>query len=108
MTVSKRNKYGAIKTTINGEKFDSKGEARYWLVLQDRLRKGEIMNLKRQIRFPLEVNGKKVCDYIADFTYTENGVFVVDDYKGKVTDLFRIKAKLFEVIYGYKIRITKK
>ncbi len=104
----KRNKYGAIKTQIGDLKFDSKGEAEYWRVLVDRQAKGEIMNLKRQIRFPLEVNGKKICEYIADFTYTEKGVFVVDDFKGRVTDVFRIKAKLFEAIYGYKIRITKK
>ena len=40
------NKYNAVKTTIDGIKFDSKKEAKYYLYLKDKLEKGEIYNLE--------------------------------------------------------------
>ena len=104
--MKKRNKYGAIKTAYYGITFDSKGEAERYLKLREMQNEKKIINLKMQQKFPLEVNGKKVCDYIADFTYTEHGEFIVEDFKGVLTDLFRLKAKLFEAIYGFKIRIS--
>ena len=70
---------------------------------------GEIRNLERQVRFPIIVNGVKVCTYIADFTYEELGGVVVEDVKSEFTQkdaLFRLKAKLLRVVLGIDIRIT--
>lgn len=104
----RKNKYGAIKTTLDGMKFDSLGEAKHYSDLKIRLLAKEITDLKTQVKFPLNSGGKHICDYIADFTYYENGTLVVDDYKGVSTAVFRIKAKLFEAIYGFPIRISGK
>lgn len=101
-----RNKYGAIKTKIDGITFASKGEALRYRDLKIMERGYIIKHLKLQEKFPIKVNDKLICNYIADFTYFENGVYVVEDFKGISTPIFRIKAKLFEAIYGYKIRIT--
>ncbi len=104
----KRHKYGAKKCVYNGIAFDSMGERDHYFLLLDKQKNKEISNLKLQVKFPLEVNGVKICDFIADFTYTENRLFVVDDFKGILTDVFRLKAKLFKAIYGYDIRISKR
>ena len=103
----RRNKFGAIPTLIDGIRFDSKGEAKHYADLKYRVMAKEISDLKLQVRFPLEVNGKLICTYIADFTYMEDGKFVVSDFKGIRTPVFNIKAKLFEALNGYKIRISK-
>lgn len=102
------NKYGAVKTTVDGIKFDSKGESVMWFTLKNRERAGEITDLKRQIPYKLEVNGILVCKYIADYEYIENGALVTADYKGVITKDFALKAKLFKAIYGRDILIIKK
>lgn len=102
------NKYGAVKTTVDGMRFDSKGECKVWFALKLRERAGEISNLQRQVLYRLEINGVLVCKYIADYEYIENGALVTADYKGMVTAEFRLKAKLFKAIHGRDILIIKK
>lgn len=103
-----RNKFGARSVETADGRFDSKGELRRWHDLKLLERGGVITNLKRQVPFPLVVNGTKVCDYRADFTYRDvDGHEVVEDFKGVVTKEFRIKARLFEAIHGRPILITR-
>lgn len=105
-----RNKYGAVRTTIHGETFHSKREALHWLVLLQRERAGEITNIKRQVRYQLNVAGDHICDYVADFTYTENHPgkgFVVVDVKGYETPEYKIKRALFRAIFGFEITEVK-
>lgn len=102
------NKYGAIKTTVDGVTFDSKGECKGWFALRIREMAGEISDLKRQVVYKLEVNGVLVCKYVADYEYIENGQLVTADYKGVITKDFALKAKLFRAIHGRDILIIKK
>lgn len=96
---SSRNKFNAVKTIVDGIKFDSKKEANYYIVLKERLRKGEISCLKRQVNFDLHgVAGKKVCTMRIDFTYREGGKLIADEVKSTRTaklPAYRIKQKLF-------------
>lgn len=92
--------------TVHGW-FDSKGELSRWLFLLDCEKRGQIEDLRRQVTYPLEVNGEKVCDYVADFVYSKKGFVFVEDFKGMITDVFRLKAKLFRAVYGYDIRVVK-
>lgn len=69
-------------------------------------RTGLISNLKRQVRFIIAVNGHKICTYIADFTYTENGIEVTEDVKGYPTPEYRLKKKLMLAVHGVEIRET--
>lgn len=103
---SGKSKYRNQKTIIEGIQFDSKKEAARYKDLVLLVKAGKISELQLQQTFPIVVNGKKVCKYIADFTYIENGKLVVEDTKGMRTPLFKLKAKLFEAIYGYKITLT--
>jgi hypothetical protein len=103
------SKMGNKITEVDGVNFHSKKEADRWLVLRELEKRGRVRDLKRQVRFPLDVNGYIVTTYIADFTYIEVGQgeqYVVEDTKGFRTDLYKLKAKLFEAVKGFKIRET--
>lgn len=100
------NKYHAKKTWMKGRVYDSKKEANRAFELEMLAKYGKIQNLQKQVPFVLQewyVNkqGKKIrpITYIADFTYVEDGVLVVEDTKGMETDVFKIKRKIFEYKY---------
>lgn len=100
--LGKKNKYGNIKE--NG--FDSRKENRRWNDLFLMMQAGEISGLLTQVPFTIEVKGMKVCKYIADFTYTEKGEYIVEDTKGKRTSIYQLKKKLMLAVHGIKIRET--
>ena len=111
----KPSKYRNVITYIDGHKFDSKAEARRYQQLVLLQRAGVISGLKLQPPFELQAkfrgtDGKMVraITYIADFQYNENGRVVVEDVKGKQTDVFKIKKKLFNEVYPHlELRLTK-
>lgn len=103
-------KYHNKKIVINGIKFDSKLEAERYGQLKMMERAGVITGLELQPCFELvpafEKNGKKwrKMTYIADFQYFScaEGKCIVEDVKGSekvLTDVFRLKQKLFEYRY---------
>lgn len=125
-------KYRNEPITINGESFDSKKEAhRYW-ELQLLERAGKISELRRQVKFELAPAkyesypryGKKgqrlakdgtqcietSCNYVADFTYLEDGHLIVEDVKGYRDPSsagyakFVVKRKWMLDKYGIRIR----
>ena len=102
------NKYGAKKvTTPEGMKFDSKREYARWLDLKLMERACAISDLKRQQPYDINVNGQKICRYIADFTYIDDDDrFIVEDSKGFRTPEYRLKAKLMLAVHNIKIRET--
>ena len=110
----RRSKYGnkRIKTAA-GVSFDSLSEQRRWHELQLLERAGEIRDLTLPPRFPIEVNGYHIADYVADYGYECRDrlgwVKIVEDRKaGSVTqtDVFRLKRKLLKALYGIDILIT--
>jgi hypothetical protein len=108
----KKGKYFAVKTEYDGIVFDSKLEAARYKILKKHEKDGLISDLQVQIDFPciLTVKGseKKICSYIADFRYKRDGEWVVEDTKGIVTQVFRLKKKLVEALYpGTIIKIIK-
>lgn len=101
------SKYNAKKIKIDGHTFDSKREAQRYCELKLFLRAGEIRNLVLQPRFLLqdeffdknEIKHKKI-EYVADFMYIDKcGKTVVEDVKGVLTDVYKLKKKLFLKIY---------
>lgn len=98
-----RSKFGAIKTTIDGVTFDSKKEAARYQDLKLLLKANQISELELQPKFRLEVNGVKICTYIADFRYKENGKLVTEDVKGVKTPAYNLKKKLVKALYGVEI-----
>lgn len=118
-------KYGNRKTYVDDIRFDSLAEARYYIYLRDRLRKGEIADLRLQVRFELvpavykteeiqlktKIKTVKKCVqqaicYIADFVYLEDGKEVVVDVKSAATadnDVYKLKKKLMLALLGIEI-----
>ncbi|UVM80005.1 MAG: protein of unknown function DUF1064 [Namikivirus ohi] len=109
---SGRSKYHARKTCVDGITFDSKREADRYLVLKSMEEDGAIENLRLQVRYELvpafDVDGKhyRPVYYVADFVYVEDGKEVVEDVKGMVTDVYKLKSKLFARRYGKVIKET--
>lgn len=99
-----KTKYRNVKTEVDGITFDSKKEAARYQELRMLERSGIIKELQCQYKFPLQVNGVKVCTYIADFHYLDqNGREVVEDTKGIKTAMYRLKAKLMIAVYGLRV-----
>ena len=103
---SKRGKYHAIPTTVDGVRFASKKEARRYQELKLLLKEGKISSLELQVPFKLEVYGFLICKYVADFTYYEDRKYVVEDVKGMRTREYKLKAKLMFAVHGLSIRET--
>lgn len=102
------NKYRAKPTIVDGIRFASKAEARRYETLKMELAHGLIKNLELQPKYPIVINGLKVCTYIADFKYQMlNGRMIVEDVKGMQTPIFKIKSRLLQAVYGIEIYITK-
>lgn len=102
-------RFGNHRTEVDGYRFDSKKEARRYQELKLLEKAGAIHLLvadKKQLRYELKVNGMKICDYVADFCYIENGLPVVEDCKGFKTPEYRLKKKLMLACYSTEIRET--
>ncbi len=97
---------GAKRKIIDGIGFDSTREARRYQDLALMQSAGQIFELRRQVPYPIFIKGIKICDWRADFVYRESGVIVVEDSKGWKTDVYRLKKKMIEAEYGFKIRET--
>lgn len=103
----KGHKYAAKKATVDGIDFPSRLEARRYIELKMLLHAGEITDLELQPRYRLEVNGHKICDYVADFRYRmPDGAEIVEDAKGKILPEFRLKVKLLKAVHGIDLRIV--
>ena len=103
----KRNKYGNQKVEFDGITFDSTKERNRYITLRMRQTAEEITDLAWQVEFILESNDEKVCSYVADFTYQENGLMVVEDVKSAMTRKlapYRLKKKLMAAQYKIEIK----
>lgn len=105
MSKKRKNKYNARKIEIDGIIFDSKDEARYYLLLKNKKKKGEIRDFKMQEEFVLQDRFKnprtgmvmQPIRYIADFVIIHNdGTEEVVDVKGYPTPVATLKRKIFE------------
>ena len=102
-----KSKYFAEKTTIDGLVFDSKKEADRWAHLSLLQRTGGITGLRRQVSLAVDINGKRICRYVADFCYFEQGREVVEDCKSTYTSklpVYVLKKKLVLAVLGIAIR----
>lgn len=98
----RRSKFFNKPTVVDGVRFHSQKEARRYKELKLEEKAGRIKDLKLQPPFELWCNGKLICRYISDFQYIQvepTMQIVVEDVKGVLTDVYRIKKKLFLALY---------
>ena len=89
-----------LKETLT---FDSNKELSYYLLLKDRVKKGEISDLRRQYAIVIQppftdITGTKhrAITYKADFVYLDNKTLKTHliDVKGFKTEIYKLKKKL--------------
>ena len=110
-TTAKQSKMKNVPTEVNGIQFDSKHEAQRFQKLKLLHEAGEIQGLRLQQEFMLipayttpdgaHIRGEK---YIADFTYWQDGKFIVEDAKGHRTKEYIIKRKQMQDTHGITVR----
>lgn len=112
---SPKSKYGNNKVEIDGFVFDSSKEAKFYSELKLRKKANQILDFERQVKFEIVVNGIHIANYFLDFKviHNANKIEYIDvkgqDSKTKKwikTDVFQLKKKLVEAIYGIKIKIV--
>ena len=108
------SKYKAISATVEGVIFDSRLEAGIWQELKLREKAGEIVGLRRQVRFSLFAGGgEHIGIYTADFVFDEkgqDGTFkrVVADAKSEHTRTlaaWRRTEKIMLACHGVAVRV---
>jgi hypothetical protein len=109
---AKRNKYGAVRTEVDGITFASGAEADRYATLLQLQRGGHISGLELQPCFLLLVGSinrpaerVKIGTYSADFRYihVRTGAVIVEDVKGMDTQVSKLKRKLVQAIYGVTV-----
>ena len=98
-------KYRNIKTEVDGFIFDSKKEASRYKHLKRLRDANEIFDLQLQPRYDFALNGHKICFYKADFRYVDlrTGETIVEDVKGVLTPMYRLKKKLMKAFYDIEV-----
>lgn len=108
MASPRRNKFGAKRTTIDGETFDSKREAMLYREFQILERAGKIKDLRRQPKYVLTVNGIEIATYRPDWDYIEDGALHVIDVKSAPTAKkrdFVLVRKLMKACHGIDVEV---
>lgn len=119
MAWTRRNKFGVSpkeERTVDGIVFDSKKEAKRYVALRDMQTLGIITDLKMQVPFEWQSTHESIGGsgdtlitkhkYVADFTYFENGEWVVEDVKGTRTAEYKRKKRIVEHVFGINIKET--
>lgn len=110
----KKTKYNNKITELDGIKFHSRKESVRYSQLKLYEKGGLIKDLRLQVAYELipklEINGKteRAIKYIADFVYTDtvNNKEIVEDVKGMITDVFKLKYRLMKQIHNIDIKLT--
>jgi hypothetical protein len=107
----KKSKFNNKKTIVDGLKFDSLKESKRYTELKFLKDNKRIADLKMQVKFPIVVNGFKICTYIADFCYQDLTTFsqpkIVEDVKSEFTrkqPVYRLKKKLMIAVHNIEIK----
>lgn len=105
----KKSKYGNKKTEYKGIVYDSRKEARYAQSLEILQTandpKEKVVNIERQVKYSIDINGIHICNYILDFkvAYADGRIEYID-VKGMRTSVYILKAKLMKAIYNIIIK----
>jgi len=108
-----KNKYKNKKVEYDGIKFDSKMERDFYIHLKELQANGTVYDFYMQKNYVLidaytRNDGTKVraSFYKADFEvhYSDNRIEVID-IKGMLTDVFKLKQKIFETRYPFELKL---
>ena len=120
MAFRRRGKFNATRVEYDGIKFDSKKEKERYIFLRELEESGEISDLivhpKYALVMPdgtdLIIKGRvrnNKCSYKPDFTYSKDGVLVIEDVKSRPTAdeySFKLKRSIFEAFYKINVNLV--
>lgn len=113
--ISPKSKYRNVPTVVDGIRFSSSAEAGRYVFLSALQKSGEISDLRLQVTFVVAPSVRLIGSkrktpelrYVADFTYRNaSGRLVVEDVKGAITPVYKIKRHLLALqgIYIHEIK----
>lgn len=92
------NKFGAVKTVVDGITFDSRHEAEVYTNLRAQQAAGQITELKTHVPLQMQVAGVHIGTLVVDFVFTTPKGKKYQDAKGyrkgSAYQLFKLKAKI--------------
>jgi len=91
-----KHKFHAIQIELDGIKFDSKKEAKFYMQLKMLQKLGEVIFFLRQVPFDLPGNIKYRCDFQV---FYKDGTVSFIDVKGMKTQEYIMKKKQVESLY---------
>lgn len=97
-----RHKFNAVRTELDGIKFGSKKEARYYSDLKLRKKSGEVVFFLMQVPFNLPGNTKYRLDFME---FHSNGEIKFIEVKGMDLPMGKLKRKQTEALYPVKIDV---
>lgn len=97
----KKSKYRNVRTIVDGHKFHSKLEADRYCELKLLQKAGEILYFLRQV--PFDLAGGVI--YRCDFLVVSTSGIEVEDTKGYISEVSRIKIAAVEERYGIRVKI---
>lgn len=100
MTHFPRHKYNAQPVDIDGYRFPSKKEGRYYQELKLRVKAGEVVFFLRQVPFHLPGGVTYRLDFME---FRSDGTVHCIDTKGYKTSQYKDKKKLVEALYPVEI-----
>jgi len=98
----RRNKYNAIRTEVDGIKFDSRKEAGRYCDLKLLQKAGDVSHMLLQVPFVLDAGIKYKLDFLVFWT---DGHQSYEDVKGIDTPVSKLKRKQVEFRYPIKIEL---
>jgi hypothetical protein len=103
------SKFHNIPSRYNGRLYHSKFEMEYAMILDDMKKHKEIVSWSPQFVLRLDVNGKHIANYFADFKVIKKGGLIeIHECKGMWTAVGKIKYKLAQALYpDYKFILIK-
>ena len=103
------HKYYAKKVKEDGYTFDSKAEHKRYGQLKLLLKGGYIKDLVIHPKYPIEINGQKICNVILDFKYIDvpRGTMVIEDVKGVDPYVSKLKRKLVKACHNIDVEVLK-
>ena len=111
---TKKNKFNNKSCWKDGVRFDSRFEIQLLKDLEARKSAGELVDIQRQIKLSLDLNGYHIANYFCDFKLEySDGTIEYLEAKSPITetDVWKIKWKLAQILYedeNTKFTVAKK
>lgn len=103
-----RTKFNARKVRLDGYVFDSIDESLRYGELKLLQRIGHVASLTVHPKWPIEINGIRVCFVELDFKYLDkNGDWRYEDVKGADTAMSRLKRRMLEAAHEITVEVVR-